>query len=220
MKNIFFAIALSLTLVGCKTEMEVPVKLSDFTKTESVTTTGAMAIEIPSCTEPDSDMPSDSVFKLQKKIPYVFKGAEYIKCTKHDFKSYVVFKFPVNIDNVVDGKVIDEQMINLSYLADNDGHSLFVKIPPKLQESINTMIKSNMYSDINDMQLSLNIDPEGKKTNFSVIGAYLDGNPVQIGSFTNNGKEFKITIPAYGIERMLKSEQGSFMALMGAKSVE
>lgn len=210
--------ALPIFLVGCKAEIEMPVKLSDFDKKEkSVQIVGAMAMEVTSCTERGTDMPSDDIFKLQKQIPYVFKGAEYVECKKHRFKSYALFKLPANIDNVKDGKAADEQVINLAFFPNESGdRSLSVYIPPKLRESINKLIESNMYISASDIVMSLEIDPEGKPMSFRVVGAYIDGEPVQVGSYDTKGGKFKITIPAYGLEQMLKPNDQMFTALMNA----
>lgn len=204
-------------MTGCKTTIELPVKLSDFEKKDSsIKINGAMAMEVTSCTQQNSDMPSDDIFKLQKQIPYVFKGAKYIECKKQRFKSYALFKIPANIDNVKNGKPVDDQVINLSFFpaSENGGRDLNVSIPLKLGASINNLIKSNLHVQASDISMSLMIDPEGKKLAFTVVGAYLDGIPVQMGKYNNNGGSLKITIPAYGLEQMLKTENRVFIALI------
>ena len=197
-----------LLLIGCKTTIEIPVKLSDFDKKDpSVQIVGLMNMEITSCTERGTDMPSDDVFKLQKKIPYIFKGAEYINCYDKNFRSHVLFKLPVNSDNVKDGKVIDEYMINLNYFpVESASRLLNIYIPKKLGESINKLIKSNMYINASDIAITLEIDPEGYKFPFTAIGVYIDGSPVQMDSYHSDGEKFKITIPTYGLHRMLNDE--------------
>ncbi|MFD2177803.1 DUF7424 family protein [Veronia pacifica] len=217
MKRILFW-ALPIFLVGCKAEIEMPLKLSDFDKKEkSVQIVGTMAMEVTSCTERGTDMPSDDIFKLQKKIPYVFKGAEYVECKKDGFNSYALFKLPANIDNVKDGKSADDQVINLAFFSnESGGRNLSVYIPPKLRGSINKLIESNVYINASDIVMSLVVDPEGKPMSFTVVGAYLDSKPVQMGSYDTNGGKFKITIPAYGLEQMLQPKNHMFTALMYA----
>lgn len=219
MKRILLCV-LPIFLISCKTEIAVPVKLSDFDKKEkSVQIVGGMSMEVSSCKDRGSDMPSDDIFKLQKQIPYVFKGAKYIKCKKRKFKSYALFMLPANIDNIKDGKTVDEQVINLTYFPNESGkRSLNVYIPPKLRSAINKLIKSNMYINADDIMLTLEIDSEGKSLSYTVVGAYLDGDPVQVGSYKNNGGKFEITIPSYGLKQMLKSKDQVFSAIMNASS--
>jgi len=163
-------------------------------------------------------MPSDDIFKLQKQIPYVFKGAEYIQCNKYQLKSYALFKLPANIDNVQDGKAVDEQVINLAYFPNETGaRDLTVYIPPKLKNSINELVKSNVYISSSDILISLIIDSEGKSLSFTVIGAYIDKKPVQLEKYDSNGDKFMITIPSYGLEKMLGQSDEAFIVLVNVK---
>lgn len=208
MKKLLILFSL-IILSGCETEIEVPIKLSDFDKNErSIQVIGDMALEVTSCNKSgSSEMPSDDIFKLQTKIPYVFKGAKYISCEKIDYNSFAFFKVPVNIDNEKNEKVVDENVLNVSFFeSTNNERSLVVAIHPKLQNSIKELISSDIYAKVDSMSITLAIDPEGQKFSFMAYGIYLDGTPVQVNSFTNNGEKFKVKIPTYGIKHLLSND--------------
>lgn len=204
-------------LTGCKTEAEIPVRFSDFNAKSTHKIQGKLIVEIPACKDYNSDMPSDSLFKIKQKLPYVFKGAKFENCFEKNFSSYALFSFPVSILKSKTNLNMAQDTINISFDKNKSGfESLFVFIPDKLRSSINKMIKSEIFIKKSDLKITFALDPEGKKGSFQIIGGYLNNKPVQFGIFNNNGEKFKVTIPSYGID-LLVSGDYKYIAMHNAK---
>jgi len=205
----YYCIGLLLLLTGCKSHIGFPIKLSDFdSKKESIRIQGFMSIEVSSCIDSKTKIPSDDVFKLQNKIPYIFKESVYSHCEDEGMRSFAWFSIPANIDNLRNSKPVDDQIINLSFFprkANPENRNLVILLAPKLKESISNLIESSDFASLDDISMTFEINTGGKKLEFRVIGAYLEDTPVQYNTFSNKADTFNITIPPYGIKQMVTS---------------
>ncbi|PHM68899.1 hypothetical protein [Xenorhabdus sp. KJ12.1] len=97
--NKWLAIASSvLILSGCKVDVETKVNTDDLTSVEHKLVKGNIDIEVSSCNDyEDSRKESKNVIELKKKIPTIFKNAEYVECYRKKFDSYAHFTIPVAV---------------------------------------------------------------------------------------------------------------------------
>ena len=217
-KIICFLIVLGIAifLSGCDLDLFMEIDLASFSEeeTEPVTIMGVMNVEVQACKKNKTDMPSDAVFELQAKIPYVFKGAEYLECKKKgSFDRVVSFSIPAFLDREPDGLVVDEEIMNISYYARDTGSRPLatVEFPPVLQGKIKSFFDSSASSfmKLSEFRMSFRITPDVTPLPIGVMGVYFNDTPSQT-SEGNVTEPFVVTIPTYGIEQLIRGS-GMFM---------
>ena len=211
-KIICFLIVLGIAifLSGCDLDLFMEIDLASFSEeeTEPVAITGVMNVEVQACKKDKTDMPSDAVFELQAKIPYVFKGAEYLECKKKGLFDYMAsFSIPAFLDREQDDLVVDEEIMNISF-----DEVAYVHFPPVLQGKIKSFFDSSASSfmKLSDFRMRFRITPDVTPLFITIMGVYFNDTPTQMESGRNVTDPFDITIPTYGIEQLIRGN-GSFV---------
>lgn len=95
MKKLLIPLLLALSLAGCESEVEIPVKYSDVFRDDPISSTAIVTFDsLPNCNE-------TIISDAKLKVDYIFPGAKYLGC-KEDlhWRNYIQFKVPVQIGGV------------------------------------------------------------------------------------------------------------------------
>lgn len=97
MKPLVLAIAAVTVLSGCKNELVIDIDPSE-KATDAVVNSvrqATLSVEVTSCTDSDTGLDSKTLLEAKQKIPYVFKGATFEKCSRVQYDDVAVFSVPV-----------------------------------------------------------------------------------------------------------------------------
>ncbi len=211
-KSIFSILGLLLIVVlisGCDLDLFMEIDLANFAKegTDPIEVNGIMNIEVQGCTKSKSNLPEDTVFELQAKIPFIFKGAEYLGCEEKGlFKHMVSFSIPAFLDKERDGKYVDEEIINITYFPNDEGvRTLGLHFPPELRVKMESFFESSAASfiQLSDFKIRFKIIPYERPLSIGYFGVYINDVPTQTNSMEVRS-DFTIGIPTYGIEKLIK----------------
>lgn len=164
-----------MAVVGCKTEIEKDVSLNTLLNDPIKTETALLNVEVSACgSHEDSRKPSDSLIKVQQKIPTVFTQAKYKECYQQNMTSYASFEIPIGVGVAPEtGDIKDE--ISIYSFGDR---KLNVRTQQALAKRIRDFVKSEYISNL-EMIISLNVINDTQQDQvFSVLSSYVDGVPV------------------------------------------
>ena len=175
MKKLFALTLCTLAIAGCKTQIEKDVSLNTLLNEPIKTETALLNVEVSACgSHEDSRKPSDSLIKIQQKIPTVFTQAKYKECFQQNMNSYASFEIPIGVGIAPEkGELNDD--ITIYSIGDR---KLNVRTKQELAKRIRNFVKSEYISDL-EMIVSLNVinDTQQDQT-FTVLSSYVDGTPV------------------------------------------
>ena len=175
MKKLFALTLCAMAVVGCKTEIEKDVSLNTLLNEPIKTETALLNVEVSACgSREDSRKPSDSLIKVQQKIPTVFTQAKYKECYQQNMTSYASFEIPIGVGVAPEtGDIKDE--ISIYSFGDR---KLNVRTQQALAKRIRDFVESEYISNI-EMIISLNVINDTQQEQFfSVLSSYVDGTPV------------------------------------------
>ncbi|MEY8873311.1 DUF7424 family protein [Haemophilus sp. SZY H52] len=175
MKKLFALTLCAMAVVGCKTEIEKDVSLNTLLNDPIKTETALLNVEVSACgSHEDSRKPSDSLIKVQQKIPTVFTQAKYKECYQQNMTSYASFEIPIGVGVAPEtGDIKDE--ISIYSFGDR---KLNVRTQQALAKRIRDFVKSEYISNL-EMIISLNVINDTQQDQvFSVLSSYVDGVPV------------------------------------------
>lgn len=94
----FLPLLLCLFLVGCESEIEIPVNYSEVFSDTPKISTGIITLDnLPSCNE-------KVVSEAIQKIDYIFPSAKYLGCkeevTQTSWRNFIIFEIPVQIGGI------------------------------------------------------------------------------------------------------------------------
>lgn len=190
MKKIFSVMAVSLLLAGCKVDINTEANYADIQSPEHKLVTGDVYFEVSSCNDfDDSRKESDSLIKLKKAVPEVFKNANYKECFKQRMDSYAHYQIPIGVGAFSDdAKRVDAEI----YIYSNDS----VLIGVSMDESLIAKIKSKEKESTSNFKFGVNLKVNGdnKPVTAYVVSAYAaEGSdemfPAAIAKYTWDGKQ-------------------------------
>lgn len=81
-------------LAGCKSDLTADIALSELSAPASYLE-AHLSVEVPSCTEGETDFESSTLLELKSRVPVVFPKATYQSCKNVNMKSRATFSIPV-----------------------------------------------------------------------------------------------------------------------------
>lgn len=205
MKKLFVLTLCAIAVTGCKTEIEKDVSLNTLLNEPIKTETALLNVEVSACgAREDSRKPSDSLIKIQQKIPAVFTQAKYKECYQQNMNSYASFEIPIGIGVAPEtGEIKDE--ITIYSVGDR---KLNVRTDQKLAKRIRDFVKSEYISSL-EMIVSLNvINDTQQEQSFTVLSSYIEGMPVSY--FPNfplkKGEKINIRLSNVAADMLWKNE--------------
>lgn len=201
-----------LFLASCKSYVNLGATITELRKAKhGEILSSNLVIEISRCKDRETEMPSDDVFKLQKQIPWVFQGAQYVKCVRENFESYAFFTIPIAVDKKADKEPVDSGILNLVLHENglgNDNGAIVISVPNTLKNKLNKLKKSNRFMNpFDDLKINFQLNNDsGKLYTFTILGGYLDDEPYQLGSFDNKGGKMLLSYNGYAAEALVKGE--------------
>lgn len=192
MKKFLILPLCALVLTACKTEIEKDVSLSALINEPLRTETALLNVEISSCSShEDSRKPSDSLIKIQQKIPNVFPSAKYKECYSKNYNSFASFEIPIGIGAVDDNTEFENDINVYSY----KNRQLNVRTSEKLSKNIRNFLKSEYISNLEfNVVFSLTNDMNEDKS-FNVYSAYIDDSPLSFYTVSlKKGQTYKVKL--------------------------
>lgn len=158
-----------LALAGCKTWVFAPVSYTEIYGNPKIKT-GALLVEVPSCTDTSKKFESSSLIEAKQKVPYVFPKAEYVGCDRRGFDSFAMFKVPFQVGGTHPDCKDDQVCV---YKSRNNQYANAVIGPEILKKA-----KELGKIDGEDLRFYLAFNNDsGRDLDLLFYSAYVDGNP-------------------------------------------
>ena len=225
--KIFAVTCGALALFACKTDIEKTVNLTDVTDQKMHLENADLNVEISSCSNyEDSRQPSDSLLKVQNRVPQIFPAAKYQQCFKKKFKSYASFTLPVVVGNsdlgVAEGlKKGDGSGIGILSSTKED-KNLFVMTSKEFSKKIQRLVKKEMkYTDF-DFNVILTVkNNTGEEQSFNIENAYFDGKPTPKHIVNlENGGSYKIKLSNVASDYLWNKNDAALVDILTEKAKE
>ena len=187
MKKILLSSIIFLALLGCKSEIDLPVKYSQvFGKPQP--STGTLSIEVPDCKEEATEMESSSVLEAKQKVNYIFSGAKYLGCKEEGFESFVSFEVPFIIGCV---GMRDCRKNEICVASSQNNQNMNVFVGEEIRKKITLIARGFTFFDPDNLRITLTVDNDsGQSLSVRIPSAFLRHEGEEIPLHNTRGGNF------------------------------
>ena len=154
MKKFLIPVLAPFFLVGCKSEIDLPVKYSQVFGEIQQEKTASLILEVPSCTEHGTEMESSSVLEAKQKVSYLFPSSKYKKCERKSFDSYVVFEVPFYVGGI---GVKDCKKDQICVASSQNNLNMNVFVGEGIRKKLEQIKRGISLFDPSDLQIALEV---------------------------------------------------------------
>lgn len=205
-------IPIAVLLVGCKADITANVALSEL-QGPSTYLDSVLSVEIPSCTEYDSDFESSSLLKLKSRIPVIFPKATFLGCKSSGFDTFANFSVPIRIGQISDKCSGYDICLGSS---ESQPSVIFAAVGPdflsgykKLERSESKIEPSVIIGFTND---------SAKTQELFAISLYADNEPMQFASIYVQSKRYsELKLSNVAVDAALRSKHVPIFIVEEAK---
>lgn len=169
------AVGAALLLAGCKAELSASASLKDL-EAEPAYQLARLSIEVPACTDAQTDLESSSVAELKSHVPAVFPKAQYLACKDAGFESHAEFTVPILIGRLVAPCAGTDVCLGIP--ADDPG-AVVVAVGPEFRSGYQKLEKAN-YSKLEPVVKIALTNDSGKPADFIAPSLFINGKPCHL----------------------------------------
>ncbi|MCA6954836.1 DUF7424 family protein [Pectobacterium polaris] len=177
--NAILVFSAGLLLSGCKTDLIVPVNLSQLQSKNSSSQNAEINVEVPSCQSyEDSRLESSSLRDAKSEIALILPKSKYIECYKKKMESFARFEMPVSlIAASKDDKLSQDDFYILSQK--DIGVELAVRVPEKVKSEIEKSKKRTFGVGGNDFNIIVKLKNDTDEPfKFSPLASFIEDYPI------------------------------------------
>lgn len=185
-----------LVLAGCKSEITMPVKYSEVFGQPKIKES-MLALEVPTCTERDTEMESSTLLQLKQQVGYLFPNHKYLGCKREGWDNIARFEIPIKVGGIGIKECTDNE---LCVTSSQDSEAMIVSLGKKIKERINQLAKSSNVYGPKDVKLTIRLENDSSSSL----------KIVNVSSFLSDGKK---TVPAHLVDGTYPAGANWFITL-------
>lgn len=197
--------SLCVSLIGCKSEISVPLDGSLLLENSKSTSRSTLSIEIPSCSEITTGLESSDLLKVKQVVPFIINNSKYISCSDNtnSFASVAKFSIPVSIlplhSDTCPANEICVWLGQDEWILSRIGDGILGKL---------RQVSNEIVYDISDIRLSISFANSTSARSMFFPSGYINGHqPWHFGSFSIEAAEnIELTLPNSGSHLLLDGE--------------
>ena len=206
-KNFFIITAISLcfTLIGCKSELNVPFDGTQLLQNKKSVSESTIAIEISSCSESATGLESSDLLRVKQIVPFVVNKSRFISCSDdtNSFNSIAKFSIPVSIltfdSDTCPANEICIWLGKDEWILSRIGNGVLGKL---------RKVSDDVVYDISDISFSISFKNNTTARSMYFPSGYINGHqPWHLGTFSIEANEnIELTLPNSASDLLLRGE--------------
>ena len=171
---------------GCDIEYKTQIKVSEIQSlTAKIQAIPAqLSVEVATCKDSSTGLPSEYVLKAQQQVPYIFKDTKYEGCESKGWDTYANFSAEMYMFSHEKGDIYKDKISLLKYQGDrsssncvkNYGEQLILTIPKEMVEKFKKVSESDPISVSLRFECAI-INDTKKPFFFNATSVYINDYP-------------------------------------------